>query len=306
MTKPLPAVAPARPDEQAEALHLLFRDLPPEDRDRRVASALELLRTTELDPAGLLVEHSPAGLAGVIVCLPVPGASALFWPPRSVADTETTAREDRLIRQGLHWVRSRGAKLSQSLLTVDEVRLAAPLLRNGFRYVTRLWYLATELEVPVSQLATPSRLDYQAFDPANPDEFQQALLSTYEGTRDCPEISGIRTIEEVILGHQAQGNFNPSLWWLVRAEGRAAGVLMVTVVPDRGDWDVSYIGVVPEARRHRFGKEMMLKAIFEAKAAGAKRVTLSVDGRNLPALQLYRSLNFAPYDVREVYLAIWR
>jgi len=37
-----------------------------------------------------------------------------------------------------------------------------------------------------------------------------------------------------------------------------------------------------------------------------KRVTLSVDGRNLPALQLYRDLGFAPYDRREVYLAIWR
>jgi hypothetical protein len=159
MTKSLPAVAPARPDEQADALHLLFRDLPPEDRERRVASALELLRAAELDPAGLLVEHSAGTLAGVLVCLPVPGASALFWPPRSIADTDTTAREDRLVQQGLHWVRSRGAKLSQSLLTADEVRLAAPLLRNGFRHVTRLWYLATDIEIPVSQLATPSRLD---------------------------------------------------------------------------------------------------------------------------------------------------
>jgi mycothiol synthase len=301
-----PAVAPAPPDEQADALRLLFRELGPDDRERRVTSALNLLRSGELDPAGLLVEHGAGRLAGVLVCLPVPGASALFWPPRSIADADAAAREDRLIDCGLRWVRTRGAKLAQALLTLDEVPLAVSLERNGFRHVTRLWYLATDLAVPPSQLDTPSRLDYLTYDPDRPSEFHQTLLRTYEGTLDCPEINGIRTIEEVIVGHQAQGRYNPDRWWLARAEGRPLGVLMAAEIPESRDWDVSYVGMVPEARRRGFGKEAMLRAIFEAKAAGVKRVTLSVDGRNLPALKLYRDLGFVPYDRREVYLAIRR
>ena len=116
----------------------------------------------------------------------------------------------------------------------------------------------------------------------------------------------VRTVEEAIAGHRAQGRFAPGRWWLAVAGSRPAGVLLMTEIPEIGDWDVSYLGVVPEARRRGFAKEMMLRGLFEAKAAGVKRVTLSVDSRNLPALQLYRDLGFSPYDRREVYLAIWR
>ena len=38
---------------------------------------------------------------------------------------------------------------------------------------------------------------------------------------------------------------------------------------------------------------------------GVAEVTLSVDMRNHPARALYRGLGFEPYDVREVYLAVW-
>jgi mycothiol synthase len=303
---PMPAVEPARPDEQATALRLLFRDLDPLEREQRVTSALGLLSSGELDPAGLFVEYNAAGLAGVLVCLPVPGASALFWPPRSIVDADAAAREDRLLAHALDWVRERGAKLSQSLLTPDETPLAVSLERNGFRHVTRLWYLATDLDVPVGALATPSRLDYQPYDLNQPEILHQTLLRTYEGTCDCPEINGVRTVEEVIAGHQAQGCFNPDRWWLALEAGRPVGVLLMTEMLASGDWDVSYLGIVPEARRRGFGRETMLKALFEAKAAGVSRVTLSVDARNAPALQLYRGLGFVPYDRREVFLAIWR
>jgi ribosomal protein S18 acetylase RimI-like enzyme len=302
--EPTPAVEPARPEERAEALRLLFGDLPPGEREQRVASALRLLDAGELDPDGILVERSADGPAGVLVCLPVPGASALFWPPRSVPDACRTDREDRLVAHGLRRVRGRGAKLAQALLAPDETPLATPLERNGFRHVTRLWYLARDLDLPVLPLAAPSRLDYRPYDPDRPSAFHQTLVRTYEGTRDCPEVNGVRTVEEVIAGHRAQGRFDPDRWWLATDGGRPAGVLLTIELPESGDWDVSYVGVVPEARRSGFGRELLLKGLTEAKAAGAGRVTLSVDARNDPALHLYRGLGFSPYDRREVYLAL--
>jgi mycothiol synthase len=301
----LAAVEPARPDEQADALRLLFRDIPDPERERRITSALDLLRTGELDPAGLFVERDVNGLTGVLICLPVPGASALFWPPRSVADSDPIAREDRLLARGLLWVRGRGAKLSQSLLTVEEVALAGSLLRNGFRHVTRLWYLAVEVNGPVAQQSSSSSLEYHSYGPEKASTFHATLLRTYEGTLDCPEISGLRNVEEVIEGHQAQGRFNPARWWLALEAGRPAGVLLTTEMPQTGDWDVSYLGITPDLRRRGFGREVMNKALQEARMAGINRLTLSVDARNGPALHLYRNLGFVPYDCREVYLAIW-
>jgi ribosomal protein S18 acetylase RimI-like enzyme len=305
MDPPSP-VEPARPEEQADALRLLFRDLPHEEAERRVSSALRLLQSGELEPDGLLVERGPDGLTGVLVCLPVPGASALFWPPRCVADGGQTGREDRLLDGGLRWVRGRGAKLAQALLTLDEMPVSGPLQRNGFRHVTRLWYLARDLHLSDSPPASPSRLGYRSYEAGPAFAFHETLLRTYEGTRDCPEINGVRTVEEVIVGHRAQGRFDPSRWWLALDGGRPVGVLLLTEMPDTGDWDVSYAGVVPEARRQGFGRELLLKGISEAKASGVGRVTLSVDARNEPALQLYRGLGFAPYDRREVLLAVWR
>ena len=50
----------------------------------------------------------------------------------------------------------------------------------------------------------------------------------------------------------------------------------------------------------------MLKALAEARAAGASSLTLSVDARNRPASELYRGLGFESFDRREVFLAVWK
>jgi mycothiol synthase len=302
--EPSPLVRPARPEEQEAALRLLFHDLPAGEREQRVTTALGLVHSGELDAQGIFVEHDGSRIAGVLACLPVPGASALFWPPRSVHDEDCSDREDRLLSRGLVWVRSRGAKLAQALLTPGEVPLATALQRNGFRHITRLWYLAADSLLPLSSLATPARLKFQSYDVDQPADFHQTLLRTYEGTSDCPEINGVRTVEEIIAGHRAQGRFDPEHWWLAVHEGQPVGVLLVSEMVDRADWDVSYLGIVPEGRRRGFGKELLLHALTEARAAGVYRVTLSVDARNAPALHLYRGFGFSPYDCREVFLAI--
>ena len=63
-------------------------------------------------------------------------------------------------------------------------------------------------------------------------------------------------------------------------------------VEDWAAWDVSYVGVVPAARRRGVGAELVVKALWEAKAAGILQVSLAVDARNEPARRLYRRLGF--------------
>ena len=108
----------------------------------------------------------------------------------------------------------------------------------------------------------------------------------------------------MVRGHQAQGRFDPARWWLARRDGEAVGVLLV-VEPSPGEWEVAYMGVVPEARRDGVGREMLLRALCEARVAEAATVTLCVDDRNIPARALYEGVGFEAYDRRLVLLKVW-
>jgi ribosomal protein S18 acetylase RimI-like enzyme len=297
---------PACTSEWPAALRLIFQHLPPHDRRQRELAAAHLLHKGELDSQSLFVLRGPQGLAGALLCLSMPGAGALIWPPGVGASPLQAALEDRLVRHALDWLRGRGAKLVQALLAPEEEGLAPPLVRNGFDRITDLWYLYHDHNTPLGALATPARLEFRTFSETDPLLFQQTLLRTYEGTLDCPELSGLRSGEEVLAGHRSQGVYDPRRWWLGMHEGGPVGVLLMTELPETGDWDVAYMGVVPEARRCGFGSELLLWALADARAAGVARVVLSVDVRNRPAWELYRRIGFQPSDRRGVYLAVWR
>ncbi len=297
---------PARPDEYHAALRLAFRHLGHAEREVLVTNALRMIESGALDAEGLLVLAGADGLLGSMVCQPVPGAGGLVWPPQSVEGPGVEAREDALTAHSVAWLRSRGAKLGQALLAPDDAARSAALVRHGFAHVTALWYLRHHLDLSAPCLSGPERLTYRDFDEADAEVFRRTLMRTYEGTHDCPEINGVRDVEEILAGHRAQGAHDPALWWLASAGGEAAGVLLLTDVPELRAWEVAYVGVVPEARRRGYGREMMLRALVEARAAGAGQVTLSVDARNEPAWRLYRELGFEASERREVYLAVWR
>jgi mycothiol synthase len=292
----------ARTEDWATAFRLIFQHLSAEEREQRCSNALHLIQCGELNAEGIFILRGTTGLRGALVCLPVPGSSALVWPP-GARDDHRRETEDALLRHAGAWLRGSGVKLAQTLLAPEEEFLAVPLLRNGFTAVTRLWYMRHDGTLPVAYLSAPARLDYQAFDEGT--LFRQTLARTYEGTLDCPEINGVRGIDEVLEGHRSQGVFDPQRWWLVREAERPVGVLIMTEIAETGAWEVAYMGVVPEARRRGLGREMLLHALCEARAAEVPAVTLSVDARNQPAWKLYRSLGFEAFDQRLVYLAFF-
>ncbi len=299
------AAAPARTEELESAFNLVFQHVAREERAARVDNALRLIRQGELEPAGVLVVRGEKGLLGAMVCLLVPGASALVWPPQVAPASQRQEIEDQLLQCACAWLRQRGAKLAQTLLSHQEVGLAGALERNGFAHITSLWYLRHGLDRAADLQSAKGHLTYQTYRSADRMAFQQTLLRTYEGTCDCPEVNGVRNLDEIIEGHQAQGVYDPERWWLALEAGRPVGVLLLTEVPEWQAWDVSYLGVVPEARRRGIGRELTCKALREARLAGTTQLTLSVDARNQPAWNLYTGLGFERFDEREVYLAIW-
>ena len=304
MTPPV-TISVAQPDEQAAALRLTFSHLDPDTRLARVAGGFELLDRGELDPAGVLVARIDGCVVGAMVAAPVPGAGAAVWPPQVEPGIAPVIADD-LARQAAAWLRDQGVKLAQALLAPEDAALAGPLVRAGFHRATSLSYLRHDLDNLHSVIhGRPNRLTYSTYAAAGQAAFVAVLARTYEETQDCPEISDARTAPEALAGHQADG-FDPDHWWLAAAGDEPVGLLLVNPAVDGVGWEIAYVGVASEHRRRGYGRELVLKALVEAKAAGQPSVSLAVDARNAPARELYRKLGFEPTESREVLLAVWR
>jgi ribosomal protein S18 acetylase RimI-like enzyme len=304
-------VAAAAPDQQAAALRLAFGHLPDADRDGRVANALAMLQAGELDPAGLLVARTGGGPVGAMLCQPMPGANGLLWPPRAAPGAPAGAVTDALVRHAAGWLRSLGVKLAQAFVPEADEPLTAPLARNGFPHVTDLWHLRHDLESAVisqQSLVNSSgtaNLRWLTYPECDPGLFHRTLLASYEETLDCPEISGVRTLEEVLAGLRTDGH-DPSRWWLLEWAGAAAGVLILSAPVGAAAWDLAYLGVVPAMRGRGCGRALVAQALRAARAGGADALTLFVDHRNAPARRLYADAGFRACDRWKVFLAVWR
>jgi ribosomal protein S18 acetylase RimI-like enzyme len=299
---------PARPEERAAALRLVFQHLAPEDRVARVANALTLIVQGDLDPQGITVVRRGADLLGAMVSMRLAGAGGLVWPPQVKKGVPTSPVEDALVRQACLWLRQGGTKVAQALLPAEEAPLADPLLRHGFRHVTRLWYMRHGLGGPRAEPAPPTDglgLHFQDYPHCDPLLFQDTLLRTYLGTLDCPELNGVREVEEILEGHRHQGKYDPQRWQLLFRGEAPVGILLLAEMPDWAALDISFLGVVPEARGAGLGRVLTAHALAEGRRAGVSHVTLAVDCRNLPAWKLYREHGFVPHERREVYLALW-
>lgn len=289
-----------RLDELFNVFHFLFSRCTNVEREERVSHALELVETSELDPEGIFIVRDGRQLAGVIVALPLAGAGAVFWAPMIKKVRNQADIENQLMQAALHWLRKRGVKVAHALLNSEDARADGIFLRNGFAHVTRMQYLQA-LVRPFD----PPPLSIRTYAEVDAGLFQRTIEQTYEGTLDCPELTGVRTMDEVIEGHQAQGEFDPGRWWLAHHAGAAAGVLLLADMPAWRSWDISYLGVTSGARRCGIARQMIQLAFNAAHSAGVSELTVAVDVRNEPAWKLYASLGFQPGEQREVYLNVF-
>jgi ribosomal protein S18 acetylase RimI-like enzyme len=290
-------VVTAQPAEHVTALSMLFRHLPPEDSLARMRGGQRLL---EEQGSRLLVAREGGAIVGATLAQVLPGATGVLWPPCAAPGAGEPQRiEDALLHEALAWLRRGGAKLAQAVLAREDTHLGVALVRGGFSRPTELVYF----EFSPGNLPDKSCGDgFENYTKAGAATFHDTLMRSHEGTLDFPELDGRRSLREILQGYQAPGH-DPARWWLRRDGRTPTGVLILTAMPGQ-EWELSYVGVVPTARRRGHGRALVLKAIAEARSAGAGVLTVSVDARNLPALVLYRTLGFTEIDRRDVYLKV--
>jgi ribosomal protein S18 acetylase RimI-like enzyme len=259
------------------------------------------------DPSGLLVARRDGELVGAVFIGQLPGGVAVMWPPRA----DHPGIEDALTAAALKHVAA--LKVVQAFLPPEEVRQAAPLRRAGFQHVTRIWqmdrpdpngeprrirtgsasdgnYGLQGPELPAfTRLGSP-RIDVVAHANCDPAAFNTALLRAHGDSLDCPELNEVLSPEDTLAGY-LDSSPDTSLWRLAVADGEPAGVLLLN-----GD-ELSFLGVLPEFRGRGVGQRLLDVAVETA-----PRLSLVVDVRNGPAIQLYRSAGFGVVATREVFL----
>ncbi|MEO2090318.1 MAG: GNAT family N-acetyltransferase [Gemmataceae bacterium] len=293
------AVSPVTPAEYDTAARLVCGAAPTFGLEQRVGRFLAAVRGGEVDPAGVLLAKRNGEPVAVAVVQFLPGGTATLLPPTPHPEAEAG---DALAAEIVAQLRTRNTSFACLFLDPDDPAPAAPLVRHGFRPVTRLTHLLRaggHLPLPPEP---PADIRFEPAQDLN--EFGETLLATYEGTLDVPEVCGHRPAADVLAGNRANQP-DPPLWWLARdPAGRPVGVVLLTHVGTPGVLELGYLGVVPVARGRGAGVALLQHAVRSAAEIGVNDLSLSVDERNEPALRLYHRHGFRPYQWQRVYL--WR
>ena len=280
-------VATATPADWPAAAGLLAAGDP-----ARAARHLDLLHAGELDPAGLFVTGDRDGAA---LAQRLPGALGLVWPPRAAS----ARAEDALLAFACRWLRAGGVKVCQAFAADPP----ATLERAGFRRTTEVVHLRRD--VPPAVDVPPGPLLLVPLTAADRPAFAATLLATHDGSRDCPELTGDRTPDELLAGFAGPLADRPGWRLLASHQGEPVGVLLFDAGTETHAVELSYLGLVPAARGRGWGDVLVRSALRFAAADGAAVLTLSVDVRNGPARGLYARHGFRETDRRAVWLAAW-
>lgn len=289
-------VSPAEPTELEIAARLLCANGPAQETAARMERFLAAIADGDVDPNGILLARRRGHAVGVTVVQSIPGGSAVVLPPLPDGPSADALAEAVLTR-----LRDQAAPLAYTFLDPDDAHQADPLVRRGFRFVTRITHM---LRTGVPTPPPLERPDVRLEPVTDFNEFGETLLSTYEGTLDVPEACFDRPAADILAGYRTNQP-DPPHWWIARdPAGTQLGVLLLTVTRTPKVWELGYLGVVPSARGRGVGAAALRFALRAAAVLGIHDLTLSVDERNEPALQLYRAQSFQPYQWQHVFL--WR
>lgn len=285
----------AREEELPRAMDLAFAHLPDADRAGRACNAMALFAAGQLDPRGVLLARRRDAAQAIFVCQVLEGGTGVVWLPRG--DPEAF---DLLVQSGLRWLEERGARLAQVIVLPDETPLLEPLVRVGFRTAGPLVYLRHDLaELPT---APRSALRFTSARGLS-DEYLGAILDeTYRDTLDFPELTGLRSLAEILAGHRAAGRHDPAHWFVAFVGAAPAGVLFLAELEPLESWELSYLGVVPGFRRQGVARALLALGLERVRDHAGAQLEVAVDARNGPALQLYAALGFTLNAYRSVSL----
>lgn len=302
MTMATIQIRPAGPTETRTALRFSLATADRRDAaalERHVTAFIEYARAMSLDLSLQWFCESGGRPIAACTCLVSPGRTAMLLLPSAGRPGLDERALDHLIAHAADEMESRGVRLFQSLIEVDDTIRQAALQRAGFREIAVLLYLerpavgaraSRKPDLPDSMAARPCRwISYTA---ADDDVFARLIEATYIDGLDCPGLSELRDIDDVIEGHKHAGRFDSRRWSLLLCDEHPAGCILFAENPLRPAVELVYMGVHPDFRRQSVGRYILDWGLHGACADGITAVTLAVDAGNAPARRLYDRAGF--------------
>ena len=294
-------IVPVTLDQRQRALELLLTDWNGEDRRRQMA---EFAKMPADSPSWetLLAAYCGTRMIGAAWGQIQAGHVAGIWLPR-IAPGAPAATALALLQAVCRQLPAKNVQLVQSLLCEDQVAEGRLLRQSGFVRLATLEYLFSgEGDFPT---ARPSgALEFVPYGPATHARLAAVMEATYQQTLDCPQLNGLRTIDDVLAGYRASGVFDPRLWLVVQHEQDDVGCLLLTDYPDYGQRELGYMGLRPEIRGRGWGIQVVRYAQWLCRQAGRGRLVLAVDASNGPARRMYQAVGFRIWQRRVAYLNI--
>lgn len=201
-------------------------------------------------------------------------------------------------------VLAEGVSLVQAILLPEDEPTAKALRGGGFVKLAELIYLARSLDEPLEPHRAEAELEWVDGRRFTDEQLAGVISSTYEQSLDCPALSGVRRMEDILAGHRAVGQVRPEAWWIIRQGGVPAGCILVNDYPTTGSCEVVYMGVASPMRGKGYGAAMLRRSARSARQRGLHTMTLAVDADNVPARKVYEREGFASRDRRVTYALI--
>jgi len=288
-------ITPCPVAKRPDALRLLHEGLSEDQRTALVFAIEETAKNPGDAFLGLLVTED---LQGVVWVQLTPGNTAVLWRPALLCPAAKA-----LIEAAAAFLDDHQVDLAQVLADPESPSESNLFSEGGFKKLACLTYLTLDKDFfPSSQ--PPSELQFQSQASDDPDRLGKLLLSTYEGTHDCPELNGVRRPVDVLEGYAAQGSFSADRWFFVRNHDQDVGALILTEHTDSENWELVYMGVTPSGRGKGFGWQIVQFALWQAACEGAQRLVLAVDEANEYALAVYKRAGFVVWDRKAVFVRL--
>ena len=251
------------------------------------------------DLPNYLVAQHDGRLVGTIHAQPAAGRCAAIGLPRLLAWDEHLAA--RLFRAAAeHAERRHEARLIQTLLAPERAEPAvAALERAGYAPLATLAYMRRPITSADFVRCPENEITWHHYSRLRHHKFAEAIDVIYEGTLDCPDLAGLRSVHDSISTHKNTGQFQPRRWRLAVMGRTTVGVALVNELRGRGE--LVYLGLVPAARGQGIGRALVDRAIQDTAEMGLPRLGLAVDTRNEPALRLYHCVGFSETHRRLAY-----
>ena len=236
------------------------------------------------------------GDRAVAATLLVPGAghtAMIFVSP--ILEHSMVPVVGQLVRTASEDQASREVCLIQSLLDPSQVLEAKSFKTGGFTEMATLVYLQQELNASVQEVELDPSIEMVTWNADRRALFAQAILESYEETRDCPGMLGLRHIDDIIASHMASGRFVPELWFVAKIDGQPAAVMLLNLVPQRQALELVYLGVGLPWRRRGISKKLLSYGVGLCGRYDVSSIILAVDDSNVPAKHLYQEMDFVSH-----------